>query len=90
MKNFILYQMLLPSVLSAAIIMPLVAVNACVTVRGDTYTVDGYGSMTPTKDEMSGWDSRSRGRAEEKIIFEDSASHSFKSCKNTFNNTVQY
>lgn len=55
MKNFIVYECLMPLALCGILMLPLVAVHACVSMGpGDTYTIDSYGSsMVPAKDEMS-------------------------------------
>lgn len=64
-----------------ALMMPLVAIHACVSVHGDTYTVDGYGSSrAPTKEEMDQGSGRGGGCHRQTVQFEDSRSLSrFKS-----------
>lgn len=82
MKNFLIYECLLPSLLCVALMMPLAIVHACVSVNGDTYTVDGYG-RAPTSDEMdTGTSNRGAGGGcyRQSVQFEDSRSmQTFKS-----------
>lgn len=80
MKNFLIYDFLLPCLLSCALVLPICAVHACVTVRGDTYTVDGYGAMTPSKDEMDASSSNRGSRNyREQVQFDSVNIPSFKS-----------